>query len=240
MFVLFFLVSLFLLAGQAHAHTPTDLQIQAQARVRQHIEQVLPEAVRTQAQVRVAIHAPRGAALQSCDSGWQWGALDSAQWHRMHVPVACAGVAGSLVAKVEVRGPVYVARTALPKAHRLRPDDVQRHMQRLSSPDAVLPAEQLHDMLLRRAVQAGQMLLPQHLERSLYAKKGERVEIRADAGGIVVSATGIALRNGYQGERIRVRNARSQTWVEGILVEPGVLQAQSTQPGRGIKVQSGD
>ncbi len=218
----------------------TDVQQQAHARVQASITESLPASMRAQAKIHITVTAPRGAARQPCRTEWEWGEIQVQRWQRIHIPVSCEGEAGSLVAKVQVQAPVQVATQALPKNHRLQATDITPQQQSVDSPEALMAASQLVGMQLRRAVPQGQVLLPQHVVRPLFAKKGERIEIRADTDGIVVNVQGIALRNGYAGERIRARNAHSQAWVEGVLIAPGVLQAETTQPGHGVKVQSGD
>lgn len=217
-----------------------DVQQQAHARVQASITESLPASMRSQAKIHITVTAPRGAAQQPCHTDWEWGEITLQRWQRIHIPVSCAGKAGSLVAKVQMQAPVQITTRALPKHHRLMATDLESQLQSVDSPEALMSAPQLLGMQLRRAMPQGQVLLPQHVVRPLYAKKGERLEIRAGTDGIVVNVPGIALRNGYAGERIRARNAHSQTWVEGLLIAPGVLQAETTQSGSGVKVQSTD
>lgn len=217
-----------------------QLEQQAQAHVLAHLHHILPPQVREQAHIQVQISGPRGAAQNHCPGGWQLQPLSTEQWLRIHIPLSCAGSTGSVVARLHIQAPVYATTQALAKLHVLRQQDLQMQIAQIGSPNEVVTLEQLLGMQLRRATAQGQVLQAQHVSAPLYAKKGERLDIQAQAGSITVSTAGIALRNGSKGERIRARNIHSQTWVEGVLIAPGVLQAERIQPGRSVKVQSSD
>ncbi|MCC7413262.1 MAG: flagellar basal body P-ring formation protein FlgA [Gammaproteobacteria bacterium] len=81
-------------------------------------------------------------------------------------------------------------------------------------------------MVLRRALAAGTVLMPQHLETRLAVRRGERVILTADVGGAVVRMTGEALANGAVGDTVRVRNLTSRRVVEGTVADGGVVEVR--------------
>lgn len=218
------------------AHAETSLQAQALTYLEQAMDAALSEAQRATLQRHITVASPRGAALQPCASAWQWEPLDLSRWNRIHMGVRCEGRAGSLVASIQARAPVWTAARALPKGHRLQAHDLQQQTLAIHSIHDMLDVTTLQHMQLRKPVRAGVPLQLQHVERTVYARKGEKIEIRASVAGITVSAQGIAERTAYQGETLRVRNLRSQQWVTGRLIAPGVLEASEQATG-GVKVQ---
>lgn len=218
------------------AHASTSVQAQAQARIEQALDSALSAQQRASLTRQIRVASPRGAALQPCPSGWQWAPVSLEYWQRVHINVHCEGRAGSLVAVIDARAPVWATASDLPKGHRLQAQDLQRQEAPVHSLQDMPDAATLVHMQLRKPLRAGTALRLQHLERAVYARKGEKVEIRASVQGITVSMDGIAARTAYQGETLRVRNLRSQQWVTGRLVAPGILEA-SDQASGGVKVQ---
>jgi len=54
-------------------------------------------------------------------------------------------------------------------------------------------------------------------------RRGERVTLSLQSGGIAVRVVGTALRDGTRGERIPVRNLSSKRVIEGVVHEPGLV-----------------
>lgn len=225
-----------------HAQPTAPLLVQAQRYVAQQWDDpALPQHAAPGLERTITVMSPRGAALQPCPSGWQWEPLDLRHWGRIHVGLKCQNQAGSLVAVVHVQAPVWVAAQALPKGHRLQLQDMQQRVQPVERADDL--NQDLHwlDRTLRKALAAGDAVRGQHLLRPVYARKGEKLEIRASVDGVTVSATGVAARTAYEGETLRVRNLSSQQWVTGRLIAPGVLEpARQASGGVKVQVQSND
>ncbi len=80
-------------------------------------------------------------------------------------------------------------------------------------------------LVLRRPVRPGTVLTHSLLERPRIVHRGQRVRIRAEAGGLVVDAEGEALADAAQGDRVRVRNTRSGLVVEGVVDVAGNVVA---------------
>lgn len=214
----------------------TSLQAQAHAKIEQALDSALSAAQRVALQRKISLASPRGAALRPCPSEWQWEPIDLEHWRRIHIGVRCEGVEGSLVAVIHAQAPVWTTTRALPKGHRLQTQDLQRKTLDVSRVQDMPDAADLIHMQLRKSLPAGVAVRMQHVERAVYARRGQPVEIRASVEGITVSTTGIATRTAYQGETLRVRNVRSQQWVSGRLIAPGILEADEEASG-GVKVQ---
>ncbi|EXJ16900.1 flagellar basal body P-ring formation chaperone FlgA [Imhoffiella purpurea] len=69
----------------------------------------------------------------------------------------------------------------------------------------------------RRSLTPGQVVLPGHLTQPRLVERGQLVTLYATRPGLSVHMKGIALEDGREGERIRVRNRSSKRIVEGIV-----------------------
>lgn len=213
--------------------------VQAQRYVEQQLDTQLQGAALAQIQRDVQVMSPRGAALQPCPGGWQWEPVNLRHWARIHVGVKCSGEAGSMVAVVHAQGPVWVATRPLPQGHRLQEQDLQQQIQTIQSAEEINSGWIWLGRTVRKPLKAGSAVLARHLTAPTYARKGEKVEIRATVEGVTVSVMGIASRTAQEGEMVRVRNLSSQQWVTGRLIAPGVLEP-TEQPTGGVKVQLSD
>ncbi|MBN2702415.1 MAG: flagellar basal body P-ring formation protein FlgA [Methylothermaceae bacterium] len=77
---------------------------------------------------------------------------------------------------------------------------------------------------LTRSLPAGAVLTRRELTSLKIVHKGDAVMIRARGGGLDVRMGGHALMDGGLGERIRVRNDRSQRVVEGVVRGPNEVR----------------
>ncbi|MFN3919497.1 MAG: flagellar basal body P-ring formation chaperone FlgA [Methylohalobius sp.] len=84
--------------------------------------------------------------------------------------------------------------------------------------------EQVLGRRLKNSLPKGSVLIPQHLATTKVISKGDAVTIRVSEGGLDVRMGGHALMDGGLGQRIRVRNDRSQRVVEGVVQGPGEVQ----------------
>lgn len=177
---------------------------------------------------------PRGAALGECPAGWLLSPLPPKAWQRLTIAVVCGTQHGSVVARIHAQLPVWTLRSDGAPGQPLKASDLALAPHRIYGPADVLPLETITGHALRRSTKAGTALQLRDLERPVFARKGDPVEIRARGGdGVTVSVAGIASKTGRMGEHARVRNARSQQWVSGQWVAPGVLEAGALQPGAG-------
>lgn len=80
---------------------------------------------------------------------------------------------------------------------------------------AQLSPEQVINKPLRKSLPAGTVLSADHVTTLKLVKRGQRVLIRAQSAHFEVSMSGVALMDGEEGQRIRVRNEESKRIVEG-------------------------
>lgn len=129
-------------------------------------------------------------------------------------------------AKISVFGEVLVATRAIPRATHLGPSDVtfeRRDLSRLPYGYFTDPAE-LDGMMTKRRLNAGTVLTPSSLQEAPMVKRGERVILSIDTGGLQIRAAGTAMQEGSRGQRIRVRNINSKRIVEGVIIGPGLVE----------------
>jgi flagella basal body P-ring formation protein FlgA len=86
---------------------------------------------------------------------------------------------------------------------------------------ATLKPAQAIGHTLRRSLAAHTVLLVDYLANIKPVKRGDLVSIRNEVGGIAVSMSGVALMDGEQGQRIRVRNEQSGRVIQATVVGPG-------------------
>jgi len=79
---------------------------------------------------------------------------------------------------------------------------------------------------IRQSVSAGSLLQSSMLSIPELVKRGEKVTLLANSGGIEIRMMGEALSNGGKGATIRVRNVNSKRIVEGEVVARGVVQVR--------------
>lgn len=223
----------------APAYAATPLLAQAQQHVAQQLDAHLQEAGHAWVTHEITVMSPRGAALKPCPSAWQWEPLQLRHWSRMHLGVKCQGHAGSVVAVVHAQAPVWVASRALPQGHLLQAQDMQQQVQAIDSMDHLNTHLAWTGRTLSKPLAEGTPVHARHLAAPVYARKGEKLEIRASVEGVTVSVVGVAARTAYAGEVVRVRNLSSQQWVTGRLIAPGVLEPNAL-PSGGVKVQLSD
>lgn len=144
---------------------------------------------------------------------------------RCGMPVAWTVYVQATVALIQ---PVLVVRRPLPRGSALTAADVdvqERDVAHLVT-GYLVDLKDIEGMVLRRSVAAGAVLNPSLVQYPISVRRGERVTILGQVGGIEVRMEGQALMDGARGEVIRVRNLSSGRDVEGVVVAPGVIQVR--------------
>lgn len=128
--------------------------------------------------------------------------------------------------RVRVTQPVAVLARPLPRGHVLVADDLRMEPREVSGMAGGYyeHAEEPAGQVLRRALGAGSVLSPGDVQPRMVVRRGERVVLAADAGGVTVRMAGEALADGPLGARVRVRNLTSERVVEGIVADSGVVE----------------
>ncbi|TAL71623.1 MAG: flagellar basal body P-ring formation protein FlgA [Rhodanobacter sp.] len=149
---------------------------------------------------------------------------------QVSVPVSCRQTPQGWTIRVPVHLQVFrqvlVTTHALRRGDGIHADDVrseERDVARLGYGYLDQP-DQLADRTLARALPAGSVLTPAALGGRTMVRAGDRVQMVAQLGDIVVRADGVALGSGDNGTRLRVRNGSSGTIVDGVVSGPGVVR----------------
>jgi flagella basal body P-ring formation protein FlgA len=131
-------------------------------------------------------------------------------------------------ATVALMQPVLVLRRPLPRGTVLGAADVdmvEKDVARLTI-GYLTDLKDVDGMVLRRSVSAGAVLHPGLVQHPVSIRRGERVTILGQIGGIEVRMEGQALADGAKGDIIQVRNLSSGRAIEGVVVGPGVVQVR--------------
>jgi len=85
------------------------------------------------------------------------------------------------------------------------------------------PAE-LTGMRLTRPLAAGAVILTSYVKQPPMIKRGDMVSILLDAGGIHIRTAGKALRAAARGDRLKVKNLRSNEIIQVVAESPGIVR----------------
>ena len=132
--------------------------------------------------------------------------------------------------------PVHVAASAevvivnrpVPRGATLGEADLRSERRDLAalSYGYVLHAAQAAGQRVTRSLSEGTVLTPNLLAAPQWVKRGERVTVLAQSGGMEIRMTGEALMDGTEGMVVRVRNLNSARVVEGTVIAQGVIQVR--------------
>lgn len=131
----------------------------------------------------------------------------SSPW-RIHVPVSINEI-----------GLVVVATTARQRGEIVRPSDLtleERDLGLLRKGYAT-EIDVVTGQRLRRDIEPGEVVAPRLLAVDPVIKRGQRVTLTAGQGAMQVRMAGLALADGIEGQRIRVRNLSSAREIEGVV-----------------------
>ena len=129
-------------------------------------------------------------------------------------------------ARVDVFGPVLIARQPLARGTAIQDSDLELVERNLAN----LPygyysdSQPIAGMLAKRTIAGATVITPQMLQAPKLVKRGQRVTVIAESGPLSIRSVGKALADGKSGDTIRVRAEGSQRVVDGIVVSPGVIK----------------
>ncbi len=83
--------------------------------------------------------------------------------------------------------------------------------------------EPLQGMIVKQPLQDGRVIPPQAVGKARLIRRGDSVVLLSRNGGIEVRMNGSAMMDGTEGDRIKVRNAKSKRVVEGRVEAPGLV-----------------
>jgi flagella basal body P-ring formation protein FlgA len=129
-------------------------------------------------------------------------------------------------ARIDIFGPVLVARQPLARGTRIGADDlelVERNLANLPYGYYTDP-QPVTGQLAKRTIATATVITPTMVQAPKLIKRGERVTVIAESGPLKIRSAGKALSDGKSGESIQVRTDGSQRVIDGIVVSPGVIK----------------
>jgi flagella basal body P-ring formation protein FlgA len=128
------------------------------------------------------------------------------------------------VARVETPQPVIVRLIAAQS--RIQPDDVEwKPMPLRGTRDVITSLEAIGGMVAKQDLGPGTVLSTDLLYMPVYVRKGDAVTVRANAGGVIISATMRAKESGKFGESIIVEHLSGTGTATARVVGPRTLEA---------------
>ena len=128
--------------------------------------------------------------------------------------------------QVSVMARVAVAARPLVRGQLLGPEDLKTLQRDLATirGGAVREIERVQGYRVLRTVRTGQVLRLRDLAPPQLVRRGHRVQVLVERGGLSIQMAGVALQDGAHGERIRVRNPVSNRVVEADVVQSGLVR----------------
>ncbi len=128
-------------------------------------------------------------------------------------------------AKIIKYADVYVSTRYLQRGIKLKQGDfiLERHNISSHAIGYVTDINAIEGKILRRPLRHNVIIPPIALHEPMLIKRGEEVTILAKNMGIKVHMKGKALKNGSEGEVIRVQNLSSKRIIEGKVLSAGVV-----------------
>jgi flagella basal body P-ring formation protein FlgA len=129
-------------------------------------------------------------------------------------------------ARVDVFGPVMIARQPLARGSSVQDGDLELVERNLAD----LPygyysdSEAISGMLAKRTIAAATVITPAMLQAPKLVKRGQRVTVIAESGALSIRSVGKALSDGKSGDTIRVRAEGSHRVVDGVVISQGVIK----------------
>lgn len=149
---------------------------------------------------------------------------------RVNLRVSCSGgsVTWSITVAAELWSevPVVIAQRALPMGSAIGPDDITIEVRRLAGTAhcCASEAEAVLGRLVRRSIQANQLIPLDALESAPAVRRGETVMVVASLPGMEIRATGVALGDAQPGESVRVRHSTSLKVIQARADTQGVVR----------------
>lgn len=167
-------------------------------------------------------------ALPNCNNDWQYSLTRTLQAGRNGIEVSCDSPRWkqNLAVQLHIYKEIAVLAKSANAGHKVNAADITfiRHDIGASSKDFYTKPSQVIGQQLKRSFRVGTLLTTDMLDAPLLIKRNDMVSIELIRPGIKIESKGVALENGQQGQRIRVRNIRSQRTITATVKEAGVVE----------------
>tara|TARA_B100001057_G_scaffold355323_1_gene357324 strand:+ start:1539 stop:2318 length:780 start_codon:yes stop_codon:yes gene_type:complete len=113
--------------------------------------------------------------------------------------------------KEKLKNKIVFSNKSLLKGHIIRKSDLELSNAKKNVGAGIFNnIEDLVGRKLKQNVSLGFPIRSRHLHLEWVINKGDKVDIIQSTGGIIISASGVALENGQKGEKIKVMNLSSE------------------------------
>jgi flagellar basal body P-ring formation protein FlgA len=130
-------------------------------------------------------------------------------------------------AEIRIYRPALVATRELQRGEAIGDADValeERDVLAAGSAPLTRPDE-VRGLAARRPIAANTVLSASLVEMPVQVRRGDRISVSAQSGGISVQVSGEALGTGRRGERVRVRNLQSGRVIDAVVTGSGTAEA---------------
>ncbi len=166
--------------------------------------------------------------LPSCNHKWQYNLTRTLQAGRNGIEISCDSPRWkqNFAVQLHIYKEIAVLAKSANAGQKLNAQDITfiRHDIGASSKDFYTKPSQIIGQQLKRNFKVGTLLTTDMLEPPLLIKRNDMVSIVLIRPGIKIESKGIALESGQLGQRIQVRNIRSERVVTAIVKEQGLVE----------------
>ena len=123
-------------------------------------------------------------------------------------------------ATIRVFERVYVTRKLLNRHHVIAEHDLTKEMREVTKLESSVFVSQntLVDRRTRRVIGKGRIITQDMVEAQPLVRQGDRVSLTLVYGNLKVKTTGFARKDGWKGDRIRVRSPKNRSEIVGMVV----------------------
>ncbi len=214
-------------SGTATADRDVDGHEQIQRAVHRHLAAYFDAPDAPRAEIEVNRLDPR-LRIDACPRPLQTSSRNQQRpAGRVSVRVECTEPslqwARYVQATVQVFESVVVATRTLRRGERLQARDIElREIDTARLRDTVYRhPERAEGMAVRRTIAAGNPLTAGSVTEPILIERGDTVSITAESGTVRIRHQGVALQDGVMGERIRIRNQRSERVIQATVTDDG-------------------
>lgn len=157
-----------------------------------------------------------GARVQPRIPVWVDIVVDNALYRSVVVPLI-----------VSVHRTVYTAKRDLPEGTMVSADDFAAHTEEGApeSGNRIKFADLQNGFRIKKALTAGEVLLPKHVAAKDTVFPGEKVTLVAKKGAVIVEAAALVQQEAQVGQLVKVKTEKGMDTVEGRLISTSVVQA---------------
>lgn len=224
------LISLLLVSPQSYAFDAQDLGLlhtHVQRFTDDYYRQTFGEE-RFTSDVEVAIgNLDNRLRLAACDDNLAFKIIEPPHSaHNITVKTSCKGQQPWTIyipATVNVFEDIVVANRSLSRGDVLTAEDLAFKRVNTATIGRGLVADirGAEGLELKRPLRTGETIRSNYLKKPDVVKKGQAVVVSSRSRFLTVETTGVALVDGHLGERIRVRNDKSNRVIDAEVVAPG-------------------